>query len=66
MQTEDKNRSRSPISKSNKKWYHILDDYDIVDQIGNGAYGKVIKAKCKETGQFVAIKMIENMFDDPD
>ncbi|XP_057860187.2 cyclin-dependent kinase B1-1-like isoform X3 [Cryptomeria japonica] len=33
-----------------------MDDYEIFDTIGNGTYGKVYKAKVKNTGQIVAIK----------
>ena len=34
-------------------------DYDLLEQIGQGAYGKVFKAEDKKTKQIVAIKRIQ-------
>lgn len=33
-----------------------MNKYEIIDQIGEGEYGVVLKAKNKETGDLVAIK----------
>ena len=33
-----------------------MNKYEILDQIGEGEYGVVLKAKNKETGEKVAIK----------
>ena len=42
----------------------IIEKYEVVKQIGVGSYGSVVKAKCKKTGKFVAIKQINHLFDD--
>ncbi|AIU39413.1 serine/threonine protein kinase US3B [Testudinid alphaherpesvirus 3] len=34
----------------------ITSDYDVLCKIGRGAYGQVIKAACKNSGQLVAVK----------
>jgi cyclin-dependent kinase-like len=33
-----------------------MNKYEILDQIGEGEYGVVLKARNKETGELVAIK----------
>jgi len=35
-----------------------IEHYQRIEQIGEGAYGQVYKARCKETGQFVALKKL--------
>lgn len=37
----------------------ILTKYELINVIGKGAYGCVSKAKCINTGKFVAIKIFE-------
>eukprot|EP00545_Synedropsis_sp_CCMP1620_P001820 CAMPEP_0119007840 /NCGR_PEP_ID=MMETSP1176-20130426/3292_1 /TAXON_ID=265551 /ORGANISM="Synedropsis recta cf, Strain CCMP1620" /LENGTH=120 /DNA_ID=CAMNT_0006960073 /DNA_START=74 /DNA_END=433 /DNA_ORIENTATION=- len=32
--------------------------YERLEQIGEGAYGQVYKARCKDTGRFVALKKL--------
>jgi len=34
--------------------------YEIIKVIGKGSYGCVTKAKCKETGKLVALKVMKN------
>ena len=56
-------RCFSPDCKESKKkidsvWKEISEKYKIIEKIGSGAFGNVYKAKCKETGQKVAIKHI--------
>ena len=34
----------------------INNKYEIIDKLGNGAYGCVFKARNRRTGEFVAIK----------
>ena len=48
----------------NSVWQPVMNDYTIIEQIGKGSFGKVIKAKCKNTGKEVAIKLIENIFNE--
>lgn len=33
-----------------------MDQYEKLEKIGEGTYGKVYKAKCKRTGRLVALK----------
>jgi serine/threonine protein kinase len=36
-----------------------IEDYHIISTSGEGAYGKVLSARCKMTNHLVAIKKIE-------
>ena len=38
-----------------------MKNYKILKVIGEGSYGTVVKAKCKATGEFVAIKLIKKL-----
>lgn len=51
------------ILKARNFTFDVGDDYDIIETIGTGAYGVVSSARCKSTGQQVAIKKIPNTFD---
>ncbi|XP_043939304.1 mitogen-activated protein kinase 7 isoform X1 [Protopterus annectens] len=51
------------ILKARSFTFDVGDDYDIIETIGTGAYGVVSSARCKSTGQQVAIKKIPNAFD---
>lgn len=42
----------------NKAWKTVSVDYKIIKLIGEGAYGQVAKAKNRNSGDIVAIKMI--------
>ena len=42
-------------------WSTPMEHYDLLEIIGEGSYGKVVKAKCKVTKKFVAIKFISNV-----
>jgi len=44
--------------KSLRKTIHRR--YKIIEVIGKGSYGCVSKAKCKETGRMVALKVMKN------
>jgi len=37
----------------------IENKYEIIKLVGKGSYGKVSKAKCKQTGKFVALKVLK-------
>lgn len=41
-----------------------MNKYEIIGIVGEGAYGVVYKAKCKETGDFVAIKKFKEPEED--
>ncbi|XP_053424561.1 mitogen-activated protein kinase 7 isoform X2 [Nycticebus coucang] len=43
--------------------FDVGDEYEIIETIGNGAYGVVSSARLRLTGQQVAIKKIPNAFD---
>jgi len=36
-----------------------LADFELIQILGEGSYAKVLKAKFKETGKIVAIKILE-------
>lgn len=39
-------------------WEEVINDYTLLEKKGQGSYGCVVKAKCKATGEEVAIKMV--------
>ena len=47
-----------------KEWGPILDKYDPIQLLGSGSYGKVIEAKDKTTKKKVAIKKVNELFND--
>ena len=48
------------IQKNKQKaWQYVEAHYTVLETIGEGSYGKVIKAVHKETGEVRAIKFIE-------
>lgn len=43
-------------------WKYVDEDYEVIETLGQGSYGLVVKCKHKSTGQMRAIKMIKNVF----
>jgi serine/threonine protein kinase len=43
-------------------WENVSEDYTIIKGLGGGAFGTVVEAKSKLTGDRVAIKLIRNCF----
>jgi serine/threonine protein kinase len=43
--------------------YAINRHYEIIEVLGKGSYGCVSKARCKNTGRIVALKIMENQTD---
>jgi len=50
---------------SNELDRHVLRKYRIQSRLGNGAYGVVWKATCKQTGEVVALKKCFDAFSNP-
>lgn len=48
-------------SKLSAKWKSITKQYKLVDFLGEGSFGQVVRAKNRETNQKVAIKLITNI-----
>jgi len=44
--------------------WNVQDKYIIEKVVGTGSYGSVAKAKCVKDGKKVAIKKMDNIFDD--
>ena len=55
--SDDKKDSHGMIKALKRR---VEKKYEIVKLIGKGSYGCVTKAKCKETGRFVALKVMKN------
>jgi len=53
-----KEKDQFEMIKSLRKTIHRR--YKIIEVIGKGSYGCVSKAKCKETGRMVALKVMKN------
>ncbi|GIQ84994.1 hypothetical protein KIPB_006596 [Kipferlia bialata] len=47
---------------SNQVDPHVLKKYEILHEIGRGAYGVVWKARVRKTGEIVALKKIISAF----
>jgi serine/threonine protein kinase len=43
--------------------FEILDDYILEERVGQGSYGTVVSAVRRETGEAVAVKKVESLFD---
>ena len=43
-------------------WKYVLGDYELLEKLGKGSYGLVVKAKHRETGKVCAIKHIKDVF----
>lgn len=44
------------------EWSYIRKEYKIKKWLGEGTYGQVVKAKCRKTGRYFAIKLIKDIF----
>jgi serine/threonine protein kinase len=53
-----KDKDQFEMIKSLRRAIHKK--YKIIEVIGKGSYGCVSKAKCKETGRMVALKVMKN------
>eukprot|EP01126_Amoeba_proteus_P040492 TRINITY_DN431_c1_g1_i4.p1 TRINITY_DN431_c1_g1~~TRINITY_DN431_c1_g1_i4.p1 ORF type:complete len:326 (+),score=85.83 TRINITY_DN431_c1_g1_i4:518-1495(+) len=51
--------------RPSKGLFHVTDAYEFQEELGNGAFSVVRMAKHKETGEIVAIKILEKYEDDP-
>lgn len=45
-------------------WQHVRVKYKLIEEMGEGSYGQVLKAMNRETKQIVAIKFMKNTFSD--
>ena len=53
---------KKPDDKLNPEWDEISEDYEVLKNLGTGAFGSVVKAKHKVTNEIVSIKMIKDCF----
>ncbi len=64
------NEDRQIINNKKKKHAHLIRDKDpksiweIVDELGDGAFGKVYKARNKQTNVFAAAKIVDKCNED--
>ena len=58
----DMNDQSMSSDKSCTQWDEISGDYEVLKNIGTGAFGSVVKAKHKITHQIVSIKLIKECF----
>ncbi len=62
-ETTDKMMKRKSLFNEFADW-HVGDDYELVRVLGAGSYGKVASAVHKPTGRKVAIKKMDDVFED--
>lgn len=43
-------------------WTQVETHYEILSKLGQGSYGKVVKARHRATGKIVSIKLIQNIY----
>lgn len=54
-------KEQAKLSKAiSKDWDLLLKDYKILELLGNGAFGTVVKALDRKSDKLVAIKLIKN------
>lgn len=58
----DKKNDKPDKERLSSQWKIIRDEYKLLDVIGEGTFGKVIKARHRQTSRQVAIKFIEADF----
>ena len=44
-------------------WRYVTNEYKILELLGEGSFGQVVRAQHVQTGQVFAIKLIQNVFD---
>ena len=49
------------IRKEPKEWVYVLTDYEIIEGLGCGSFGQVVKARHKNTGRVHAVKLIHDV-----
>ena len=54
--------SDGEILELDSEWNNIKDEYEIIESLGSGSYGQVMRCRHVKTGTDVAIKLIRNCF----
>lgn len=44
-------------------WRYVTSEYKIMELLGEGSFGQVVKAQHIKTGNIFAIKLVRNIFD---
>lgn len=56
--------SPSNTKKLSSIWKGVQDQYNLMELLGEGSFGQVVKAQHKATGKLYAIKLVTNVFKD--
>lgn len=54
----------SDTPQLSKEWSLIAQDYELMEELGSGSFGSVIKARHIKSNTNVAIKLLKNQFQD--
>ena len=52
----------SDVDRISSTWAHLQKDFKLLELLGQGSFGQVVKAQNRETGKVCAIKLIRNGF----
>ena len=65
--TQTNNEESKVAEKIHKVWKKmcIQTGFKILENLGQGTYGTVMKAQCQETKQVYAVKLIDGAFETP-
>ena len=47
------------------QWGKVQEKYELLELIGKGTFGEIVKAMCKQSGEIVAIKYMHSGFHSP-
>ena len=58
----DSKKTNNKVKLSNTRWAYVKKEYKLVEFLGEGSFGQVVRAKHRVSGKVFAIKMITDVF----
>lgn len=44
------------------RWSFVRNEFKLIELLGEGSFGQVVRAKHRDSGKYFAIKLIKNIF----